>query len=145
MFLNKLIYFDIGWVTYLQYNILFGTHVLTFCTHSYYELWITSRSKSTPTTHHFTIFTSPYYFFLSKSSSFGYNIEFETRHGIELEIFVWRLGWLYLDDLKGVIDECKNPMYQFWWWILIIHGRNWRLHVCFDMVNNGPTYKIVSE
>ena len=33
---------------------------------------------------------------------------------------------------------------SIWVQSLIVHGRNPRLHVCFDKVNNGPTYKIIS-
>jgi len=32
-------------------------------------------------------------------------------------------------------------MCQFEWWLLTIHGKYSRLHVCFDRVNNGLTHK----
>ena len=36
-------------------------------------------------------------------------------------------------------------MCQLGWRLLIVHGRNPRLHVCFDKVNNGPMYNIISS
>ena len=63
---------------------------------------------------------------------------------VSINIFV-QFWWLYLDEPKGVIGKCIKPIRQIGWWLLIIHGRNPRLHVCFDKVNNGLMCKIISS
>ena len=59
--------------------------------------------------------------------------------------FSWSLGWLYLDELKGVLANCTEPLYHFGWRLLILHGKYPRLHVCFDKVNNDVIYKTMSK
>jgi hypothetical protein len=44
---------------------------------------------------------------------------------------LWRLGWLHLNESKGVFGKCIESMRQFRWQFLIVHGRNPRLNVFF--------------
>ena len=58
--------------------------------------------------------------------------------------FLWSLGWVHLDEFKGLFENCIEPICQFGWRLLILHGKYSRLHLCFDKVNNGPTHKTIS-
>jgi len=62
-----------------------------------------------------------------------------------LRFFLWSLGWLHLDILKEVLENCTESMCQFGWRVLITYGNYSKLHVSFDKVSNGPTHKIISK
>lgn len=66
------------------------------------------------------------------------HVEFSYNQGGELEIFLWGLGWVRWDELKVAFDNCTWFRYQFRWLLLIIHGKYWRLHECFDKVKQWP-------
>lgn len=47
------------------------------------------------------------------------HVELWSNQGGELENFLWSLGWLHLDELKGVFGNCTKIMCSFGWQFLI--------------------------
>lgn len=58
----------------------------------------------------------------------------------------WRffVGWLHINEMKGVFGECIELNVSIVVATLIVHIKL-SLRVCFDTVNNGSSYKITSE
>ena len=57
--------------------------------------------------------------------------------------FCVRFRVVPLDESKGVSGKCIESMCQYGWWFLVVHGRNPRMHVCFDKMYHGPMCKII--
>ena len=49
-------------------------------------------------------------------------LSFEATNVASLRFFCGALEWLHLDELKEALGVCIEPMCQFRWRLLIIHG-----------------------
>lgn len=55
------------------------------------------------------------------------------------------LGWLYLEELKGIFGECTKFVCQLGRQVSNCIWKNPRIHTSFDKVNIGPMFKIISS